>query len=240
LLRRPNGAEDFDDVHAAGCPASASTPTVGGFEEWTRTLGGMLGFLEIPGFLGNLGALYDQVDEDDHAWDAFLTGWHEQFMSEPQTAATIADTIRSEGSPLREALPTELLDALTGKGSFERKLGWALSKHAGAIFGNYRLDRAGEQRRATLWRVSFVSSVSFSSSEPSPATHSDTAMDDPTRRNSPNSQNSPGRPLGDWPQARINGGGDGGDDGDGDPATLSHGVTSREPGEDDVEPGVGF
>src|SRR5262249_46923286 len=60
---------------AAGCPAPASTPMVGGFEEWTRTLGGILNFLEIPGFLGNLDALYDQVDEDDHAWDAFLASW---------------------------------------------------------------------------------------------------------------------------------------------------------------------
>jgi hypothetical protein len=228
---------------AAGCPASASTPTVGGFEEWTRTLGGILNFLEIPGFLGNLGALYDQVDEDDRAWEAFLISWHTQFTSKPQTAATIADTVRTEGNPLREALPAELLDALTAKGSFERKLGWALSKHDGAIFGEYRLDRAGDQQRAILWRVSFVSSVSFSASEPSPGAHSGTATDDPTRTNSPNSQNSPGRPQGDRPQLRINGGGGGGDNGDGDPATLSHGacnVTTRKPGEDDVEPGVGF
>jgi putative DNA primase/helicase len=45
------------------------------------------------------------------------------------------------------------------------------------------------------------------------------------------------------PNCGGDGGGDGGNDGDVDPATLSHGacnVTAREPGEDDVEPGVGF
>src|SRR5262249_20219790 len=158
---------------------------------------------EIPGFLGNLDALYDQVDEDDHAWDVFLTSCYEQFTSKPQTAATIADAIRTEGrNPLREALPPELLDALTGKGSFERKLGWALSKHVGAIFGKYRLDRAGEQQRATLWRVSFVSSVSLSTSEPSPA-HSGTTTDDLAKINSPNSRNSPGGALDDRPPVRM-------------------------------------
>jgi hypothetical protein len=227
---------------AAGCPASDSSPTVGGFEEWTQTLGGILDFLQIPGFLGNLGAFYDQVDEDDRAWEAFLTGWYEQFKSEPQTVATIAEVVRHEGDPLREALPPELLEALTGKGSFERKLGRALSKHVGAIFGKYRLDRAGEQQRAILWKVSLVSSVSFSAAERHSEERS-SARDDRAKTNSPNSRNSPGRPQGGRYQAGINGGGDRGDADDADSATPTHGrpsVTTREPGEDDVEPEVPF
>jgi hypothetical protein len=196
----------------------------------------MLNFLEIPGFLGNLGAFYDQVDEDDHAWEAFLAGLYCRYGTEPKTVATIAEAIRAEGDPLREALPPELLDALTSKGSFERKLGRALSKHVGAIFGEYRLDRAGEQQRATLWKVSLVSFVSLSAAERLPETRS-SAGDDRAKTNSPNSRNSRGRPQGDRPQPTGNGGGGRDHDGDGDPATLNHGgssVIAREPGEDDA------
>ena len=60
---------------AAGCPP-ADVPRLGGFEEWTRTVGGILAFAEVPGFLENLHELYDQVDEDETAWSAFLAAWH--------------------------------------------------------------------------------------------------------------------------------------------------------------------
>jgi hypothetical protein len=174
---------------SARCPVSPSTPNVGGFEEWTRTLDGILGFLEIPGFLGNLPGLYDQVDEEDRAWEGFLASWYARFDTEPQTSAAIAEAVRAEGDPLRETLPPELLDALTGKGSFERKLGRALSKRTGAIFGEWRLDRAGVQQRAALWRVSLVSSMSFSASKGS-SSDGDKPGDDRAETNSPDSLNS--------------------------------------------------
>jgi hypothetical protein len=173
---------------AAGCP-EATTPIVGGFEEWTRTLGGVLGFLNVPGFLGNLQALYVDVDEEDRAWEAFFAGWYATFKDEPRTVGDVAVKVKTEEGQLREVILPDLLEALAGKGSFERKLGRALAKQVGAIFGDYRLDRAGTHQRAVLWRVSLVSSMSFSASKGS-SSDGDKPGADLAETNSPDSLNS--------------------------------------------------
>jgi hypothetical protein len=152
---------------AAGCPA-AETPTVGGFGEWTRVLGGVLAFVGIPGFLGNLAALYEDVDEDDTAWEGWLAAWYATYGDTPTPVATVVGVLKaSEPTSLKEAVPPELLEAVAGKGSLERKLGWALRKHVDAIFGPYRLTRAGQASgacRGTLWRVIHDDGGGFGSS----------------------------------------------------------------------------
>ena len=134
----------------------ATVPKLGGFDAWAGTLGGVLAHAGIEGFLGNLEQLYDDVDEEDTTWQAILALWFDTYGERAVTAATVEADLRraGDGSALHEALPGNLLEALGGKpGLFSRRLGNALAKRKEAIFGGFRLVRAGQEHQAALWKV---------------------------------------------------------------------------------------
>jgi DNA polymerase-1 len=146
--------------YQAGQP-EGMTPTLGGFEAWTQTIGGILQHVGIPGFLGNLDALYSQVDEGDSGqWTAFLTVWLATYGERPMTVAELTEDLLLEGSTLREVLPDDLADALPARdsdtGRFRRKLGHALRQRAERRFGDEDLFIArgdDRHRKVALWRV---------------------------------------------------------------------------------------
>jgi hypothetical protein len=156
---------------AAGKPKAPDLPRLGSFEVWAETVGGMVAFARIPGFLGNLAALYDQADAGGAEWETFLQAWWEELdASKPITVAELSKVITSNDD-LRGALPGDLAEAF-GKnaGSFSRRLGTALAKRAGTRFGEdgMHIVRAGEFRRAVRWKLElgsteceFVSLVSL-------------------------------------------------------------------------------
>jgi hypothetical protein len=145
--------------HLAGRPR-ADVPRLGGFEAWARTIGGILAFIGVPGFLGNLEALYEQTDEDTPQWEALVAAWWEQFREQDLTVADLVDEMRKPGSSLRAALPEHLMEAWPrhedGWDSFRRKLGVALGKHVDVRYGPQRLyltrDRDAHKKQAR-WRL---------------------------------------------------------------------------------------
>jgi hypothetical protein len=142
---------------AAGRP-KAEVPMLGGFTEWTETIGGVLDHAGVRGFLGNLGNLYEQIDEDEVSWENFLSAWHVTYGEQPRTVAEVAAELGHNGKGLpHAAIPDDLADALglheDGKGSFVKRLGQALRKHQGAIFGPFRVEHAGMAHHARRWRV---------------------------------------------------------------------------------------
>lgn len=143
---------------AAGQP-EAETPKMGSFDVWVRVIGGILAHAGFHDFLGNLTALYEEVDEEEMAWTAFVSTWHELWGTRGFTAkeltAALEDTSTDDGAmPLREVLPADLAEQLEkGGGKFSRRLGNALAKRDGSIFGAYRLGRDGERNRAVKWCV---------------------------------------------------------------------------------------
>jgi hypothetical protein len=155
---------------AAGKPKAPNLPKLGSFEAWTETVGGMVAFAGIPGFLGNLSALYDKADEGSAEWEEFLLAWWEAFAERPVTVAQLTKKVEND-EDLRGALPPDLAEAFDkSKGSFSRRLGNALSKRAGTRYGEDALHvvRAGELRRAVRWQLQkgpteceFVSLVSL-------------------------------------------------------------------------------
>lgn len=146
---------------AAGSPR-VKVPILGSFTAWADMLGSLLAYLQLPGFLGNLDALYAQVDEDGPQWDAFLTAWALTFDTAVVTVSTLVQTIQRDASPLLETVPEELMEAIPAAGgswaSFQRKLGRALAKREGVRYGtsNIHVTRAGELHRATRWRVQWT------------------------------------------------------------------------------------
>jgi hypothetical protein len=144
---------------ASGRPA-ATVPALGGFENWTTTVGGILAAVGVTDFLVNLEELYEQVDDDEHEWVAFLTTWHKQYGKTPKTVNELMGDMKVEASPLAAVLPADLAEARAnegkGKGSFSRCLGKALSKRAGAVFDAVQLvrdDQDDKSAKAARWIV---------------------------------------------------------------------------------------
>ena len=146
--------------YSAGQPV-AVTPTLGGFEAWTRTMGGILHQSGIPDFLGNLDALYDQVDEgESEQWTAFLTVWWTVYSDHPMSVADLTEDLLGDGSALREVLPEELAEALPARegdtGRFRRKLGHALRQRVERRFGDddlFLVRSEDRHKKVALWRV---------------------------------------------------------------------------------------
>lgn len=143
--------------YAEDCPPAPETPTLGGFNAWGRTIGGILAHAGTRGFLGNLPDLYDQADEEAGAWEAFLRTWQNLYGDAPVTAGELAERA-GHGSELREALPHDLAAALEkSPAGFRGKLGRALGKRAGTRYGDdgLRIERAGQDARSGVasWRA---------------------------------------------------------------------------------------
>ncbi len=56
-----------------------SDVTLGGYEEWSHIVGGILKAVGIDGFLENADELYDQLDTEREAWVNFFSVWAETF-----------------------------------------------------------------------------------------------------------------------------------------------------------------
>ena len=153
--------------YAAGSPPAADLAPLGSFESWTRTVGGVLAHAGITGFLGNLDALYERVDEEGQQWQRFLETWADVIGASPLTVAELLKRLKTGleepqkdagALALAEALPDALASGLTDPkraAGFSRQLGKALSKRAGMTFeGGLRLDKAADSHSKTQkWSV---------------------------------------------------------------------------------------
>lgn len=59
---------------AAGRPAPSIDP-LGGYEQWSRVVGGIVEFAGFPGFLENAADLYASSDLESQDWEAFVSAW---------------------------------------------------------------------------------------------------------------------------------------------------------------------
>lgn len=155
-LQRPALVRALLTLGCAWLRAGSPPPTtrvIGSYEEWCTTVGGILEFAGIPGFLGNLQQFYAKVDPTEAAWESFYLSIESAFAGAKFTAAQLADRIRTNRA-LREALPEEFADALSdgiGDG-LQRGLGNAFRHKSGTRFGdqNIRIEKAGESRNKVV------------------------------------------------------------------------------------------
>jgi hypothetical protein len=162
---------------AKGAPQGRAT--LGGFEGWAHTIGGVLEVAGISGFLANLDEMYERAADGTRDWTAFLEAWRKAYGDEARTTKEIAaDLLHGEAhNGLRDALPEEfgtIVPERPDKG-LTRRLGKAFSRREGRRHGDegLYLARAGERKRALQWivkaadggpgeRVSLVSLTSLS------------------------------------------------------------------------------
>jgi len=67
-----------------------ATETLGSFEEWSRIVGGMVGHIGLPGFLGDTDDFYEAADTETGEWKAFILAWHQKHGS---TLVSVADLL---------------------------------------------------------------------------------------------------------------------------------------------------
>ena len=80
----------------AGSPQKADQDILGGYESYSRILGGILEFIGIKGFLTNLTSMYDIVDTNIPAWEAFLTAWHDMLKDREVTTAELIIELKTQ------------------------------------------------------------------------------------------------------------------------------------------------
>jgi hypothetical protein len=140
------------------------TPALGSFQEWADTIGSVLAFAGIPGFLTNLEQTQVVQDESAQEWTAFFDAWWERFGDRLQTADDICrvvvppkdSPVEYIDDPLVRALPEPLsANRDRGEGSFKRSLGRHLSKLRGRVFNGRKLKDAGVNAKThvRLWQL---------------------------------------------------------------------------------------
>jgi hypothetical protein len=139
---------------AGGQPVPGSS-SIGGFEDWSRVVGGVLMVAEIPDFLSNLATVYEQADEESAEWEAFLRQWHGAMGSNAISVASLLEDHLF--SSLTAVLPDTIQEALDHKtGDPKKRIGKALSRKRDVRYGNeqYRLAAVPDTHKNTLlWRV---------------------------------------------------------------------------------------
>jgi hypothetical protein len=138
---------------SAACPAFKSPP-LGGFEEWARLAGGILGHAGYENFLGGLEAMYEETGGESMEWACFLQAAHDVYGNELVTAAQLTKALQQR-ERFRNALPGALAEAYASDHvTFARLLGRALAKHADVrCQGGIYVRRAGTAHRTILWQI---------------------------------------------------------------------------------------
>jgi hypothetical protein len=152
---------------AAGCP-KVKTPQMGKFERWCQVVGGILAHAGVEGFLGNLDAMYEELNEGDAEWEEFLTAWHARSGSAVFTVSEMVHAIfpedgSSDADDLRSLVPADLLEGFEDgvdrkrRTAFARKLGIALRQKKDVRYGDdqIRLTPAPKDthKKANAWRI---------------------------------------------------------------------------------------
>jgi hypothetical protein len=116
---------------------------LGSYEAWSRTVGGILEYCGMTGFLSNLENLYEQTDDEPSQWAVFLGSVFDAFgENNPFSTKTLIERITRENvhplcngsmnSSLKSVLPESLGD-ISDRG-FSKRLGLAMRKRRDQIF----------------------------------------------------------------------------------------------------------
>lgn len=140
----------------AGKPAP-HTPTLGSFENWSYTVGGILQHAGVNGFLENLHQVLEDADpelREAEAWFKFLA---DHFGGRPFSTSEVYNYLREASGQNRKALdfvPNDLQEVVKHDGKFQMKLGWMFRKHTARPLGpdGLRILKTGARRGANLWR----------------------------------------------------------------------------------------
>jgi hypothetical protein len=145
---------------------AAGAARLGSFEVWAGVMGGILGAAGVAGFLGNVDEQYREMNSSEADWHDFFAAW---FAAYQERAVKPADLLNLALVNLPAAL-----DGRDDRANLIR-LGYALANRLHDVQGGLRLERAGEERRSKLYRLTRVAAAEEEAGEkpddgpPSPA-----------------------------------------------------------------------
>ena len=131
----------------------------GSFEDWHRTIGGILRAAHIEGFVANLKKFIEEGDDMALQWESFLAELESALGSTWFKVGLITREIREATAmaPARFTIPDSLADVDRRKeGGFERALGKSFAKRLGTRFGEKELHlerRVDPHTKQSEWRV---------------------------------------------------------------------------------------
>lgn len=126
--------------------------TLGMYESWAKTIGGILDTAGIPGFLANLQQFYEIADAEGATWRAFVAAWWNERRNEEVKAADLFALAVDAGMALGEK----------SEQSQKVRLGQKIAEARDRVFAidigepekaNLRIEKVGVSRRATLWQL---------------------------------------------------------------------------------------
>lgn len=143
--------------YAAGCPRGSAV-RMGGFDAWAATIGGVLHYAGVPGFLANLEQVAQLRDEESQQWARFVEAWWYEFQDGFVTTQDLCDRICSNTAANNHdaAIPDVLLVSRDrGTGALRRSLGRHLSKYSGRVYGGRKIVDYGVdgKRKICIWRL---------------------------------------------------------------------------------------
>ncbi len=156
--------------YTAGQPRVA-TPPFGSFDEWAGTVGSVLGYAGIEGFLANLSQTRAVQDEDTRQWCLFMKAWWEAFGPAPVTVSILCQRILAHDGLEDGILPDQLLIKRDkGEGSLRCSLGKNLSRLTGRVFNGYKLHACGLEghRKVCAWSLQPFSGANQQVQPPQP------------------------------------------------------------------------
>lgn len=134
---------------ARGMPDGGAT--LGRFEEWAKSLSGLLRVAGIDGFLANRDVVYQYSEHERDEWQALVQAWWKQYESQPITAAQLLAIATTENL---------LLDIRAGRGDLaaQQRLGHALRDRRDQVFGQLVIRVSGRSSGtgSTAWRLEEV------------------------------------------------------------------------------------
>jgi putative DNA primase/helicase len=125
-----------------------SGPVLASFEEWSRLIGRVLDFLEMPGFLADRRDFEGGANPDAVPWRLLIDLWAERYREQPVSTSQVYELLdKVEDFPLL-AGPDDKRKASLGKRIRDRR---------GRIFGSWRIVALGLGRTNTAtWRLESV------------------------------------------------------------------------------------
>ncbi len=118
--------------------------TVGSYEAWSRTLGGIMKVIERPDFMGNSDAMMNHASDDEAKWGAFVRQWWDSHRDQPVGVKELFELVRKH----------DLLEAVLGDSDKDQgkriKLGQKLRKKRDSYYGDLRIASRQERRTTAV------------------------------------------------------------------------------------------
>jgi hypothetical protein len=139
---------------AAGRPDGKDLPTIGGFDEWVKIVGGILEYAGVEKFLGNLSKLYEEVDIGGDEWGTFLRVWRE-WREVGVSSSEVLDEIRNPHTKLGKVVPVELAEMVKFHSPGDAvKIGKYLRNKVNVRHGGLTLiSERDKSDNTTIWTV---------------------------------------------------------------------------------------